>query len=990
MRKYLIAGMAMLAAAALFCGCRTGERAEVPEWRGKAPGTAYLGDDVLWRPRENLIFHMMDQQGSGFKLRFTVRDLNTYVHAPAPVFFQVVGPDDRILARAFLEDDGVTGGDFARQDGHYDPYADFRYRQFHRANSPGGVPPEKERSPYLEHPEKLPFRVVELEVPADGPGLYRVLVTGRYDHFISMTPDRPIPTGIYPGTGPLNLAGNHLEKSFFYLPDTPGDVALALSEETLPYAGKLALRDGEGRLIREAEADGFYTFLFFDDLEKGRVYQLDIANANAGMGLHGAGFPFVFAPDAETAKLLAGGLKFDSRKRYGFHDYVATLNRWRDGVKPEELAAEVAFPPEIGKLVLKGRENRKIAVGEVAALLAKQNLDPSGPDYGAFPAVKKGPKLVNLLEIAAGEPAEGKNPYYGHPALIRRLLLARIPQLVKLSAAYRFDGSDLGFRKPEQVGYFTAGSRSNWYGLGLDAEHVSSLLAAKGHAAAALPAEVLEAWKTPYRLWASGRFNMHAGEVANQWGYNTNILMQIAEALDDPAIAAEIRRFQRLVTTVGLYGRVNPDATPFDKKRGKLDTDCGLTPSGYMPEQLGFDGEYTCEQTMLWGWIWRKFPDDSTVKWFNAFNTLKTHLTLPKGAEAPQVTFSQTCSPTDLNFRTRYMTHKNHQPPEMIGKVDYLDLWFPQKGRKSAKPWPCLETAEFVRVIDDKFFFVNSGDFYAILYGGPREPRWSNWGAESLCGDSLNFDGPNGMGYGGWGTANKPGGISALYLRGVGPVVFGQNHSVMDSDTVWGRAKQPLFAAWRREDCDPRIFAACYAQPEVTFDAAAKRYTLTEKIPYVPLEVKRTISFAPDTVRVEAGVRALEDFSGAELNWSLPFFADNRRVLAGQGGKFRALEIPEPQVTPSRPRFPDAALEKARCTAPGFRADAIRLLDRHGKKGVEVKFDAPGEFRLLNPIRYREVAPAGGALMRKLPAELKKGEEVKFGYTITAWRSEGK
>lgn len=50
MRKYLIAGMAMLAAAALFCGCRTGERAEVPEWRGKAPGTAYLGDDVLWRP----------------------------------------------------------------------------------------------------------------------------------------------------------------------------------------------------------------------------------------------------------------------------------------------------------------------------------------------------------------------------------------------------------------------------------------------------------------------------------------------------------------------------------------------------------------------------------------------------------------------------------------------------------------------------------------------------------------------------------------------------------------------------------------------------------------------------------------------------------------------------------------------------------------------------------------------------------------------------
>ena len=55
-----------------------------------------------------------------------------------------------------------------------------------------------------------------------------------------------------------------------------------------------------------------------------------------------------------------------------------------------------------------------------------------------------------------------------------------------------------------------------------------------------------------------------------------------------------------------------------------------------------------------------------------------------------------------------------------------------------------------------------------------------------------------------------------------------------------------------------------------------------------------------------------------------------------------------------------------------------------------MKFDAPGEFRLLNPIRYRAVAPAGGALMRKLPAELKKDQEVKFGYTITVWRGDEK
>ena len=58
-------------------------------------------------------------------------------------FFFVIGPDSRILVRQFLEDDGITGGDFKHQDGIYDPFADFRYRQWHRANSPGGMPAHK-------------------------------------------------------------------------------------------------------------------------------------------------------------------------------------------------------------------------------------------------------------------------------------------------------------------------------------------------------------------------------------------------------------------------------------------------------------------------------------------------------------------------------------------------------------------------------------------------------------------------------------------------------------------------------------------------------------------------------------------------------------------------------------------------------------------------------------------------------------------------------
>ena len=54
-----------------------------------APGTAYLGPDVLWRTREGLVFHMQDDVGTGFQVTFTVRDMNVYMqgHGNSPTKF---------------------------------------------------------------------------------------------------------------------------------------------------------------------------------------------------------------------------------------------------------------------------------------------------------------------------------------------------------------------------------------------------------------------------------------------------------------------------------------------------------------------------------------------------------------------------------------------------------------------------------------------------------------------------------------------------------------------------------------------------------------------------------------------------------------------------------------------------------------------------------------------------------------------------------------
>ena len=147
----------------------------IPAWRGKAPGTAYLGPDVLWRCREGLVFHMHDDNGDGFILSVSVRDMNTYQQGPRPVLLWMTGPRGDTVAHKLLEDDGEENGDFLRCDGISDVFQDFRYREWHRVHSPAGRPPGKERSAYLDAPQSIPGRTVTMVVPPAGAGPDRLL-----------------------------------------------------------------------------------------------------------------------------------------------------------------------------------------------------------------------------------------------------------------------------------------------------------------------------------------------------------------------------------------------------------------------------------------------------------------------------------------------------------------------------------------------------------------------------------------------------------------------------------------------------------------------------------------------------------------------------------------------------------------------------------------------------------------------------------------------
>jgi hypothetical protein len=889
-----------------------GAIAPIPAWRGVAPGTDWLGPDVLWRPREWLIFHMHDAEGGGFGLDLTVRDMNTYMQGPRPLHVAVVGPQDQILLRHLMPDDGITTGNDAQRDGIYDTYADFRYREWQRHHTDSK--PGKARSPYLHHPEQLPLRQLHLDVPDGGPGLYRVTIIASWDHWLSITPSRPIPTGVHPGPGPLYVVGNRLAAgAYLWVPATTQHLGLSLSEEIEPFRGKLELTNASGTVVAQRQARTFSTYIVDESPQPESVYRVSVSGPETGASLHIRGVPPVLSPDATTARLLHGGMEVDGAGRATLHHHQRVFDHWQD-----DLSASARLDTS------------------VAAVVA----------------------AVDALRRLA--------PFYWYDTR-------------DVSYQYRYDG-----RSP-----FTAAHRSGWYGLGLDSRAALALrpYMESGIQSGAIADSVVAAWKTSLTLWAGGHWLMHAGETANQWTYSLRQLLQVWQVTGDPALRDMIQRDVERLTTIGSLGRQQPDGDPDF-------IDLGRTPAGYMAEQLGWDGQYGVEQEHNLAVIWQQIPVPAVVQWWQDLSWLKSHITLPRKGIATGNPFSDTVSPADINFRTRYYTHKTGLPAEARSQVVFGDLWVPEEGVAPRRPWPALEDTSFVRSIADIFHFVKTPNYYAMLYSGPRQPAWTQFGQAVIDtqatgavgrGGHVRLAGYGGAGYGGFGRkATKVGAISAVFVTGTGPILLGSNHNVMDAHTVWGRRHRPVSEVWSEADVDPTIICSGYAQPQATFDAASRSYKLREALRYEPLVIHRQIRFAADRIVVDLQLEATADLDLAELYLAVPFVADDRVVRHFGQDLSDSGPLPIAAASLAETRTPQLDVEALRFAQTKVVARAVDFAGVDSGAGTTIIFPQAQSLLQAAPIRYREIAANQGSLNLPLPTILAAGEHFAMRYVIYA------
>lgn len=823
----------------------------------------FFGPDKYWRPRENMVFYLEDTAGGGFDLRIDLRDMNVYCEGARAAFVFVIGPDGRILARKLLPDDGVTKNDPRYKDGCADIGLDFRYRAYHRLNSPGGCPPGKARAEAIADPRKIPPRSFTLHIPDAGSGVYRLAVAGCWDHHFSVTPSRKMIGALHPGQGAFSLPLSRPAELFLYLPPGTGDVSVALTEEIPPFNWSVTA-EIEGKKVGEVRAKHFYNYMVLKNLPAGKVLRLKPSGRTTGAMLHVKGVPFLICEDEAAARRFAGGVTEPSLK---------ILNAYR-----------------------------------------------------------------------SDEPWLRRARLFGNALGFRD-----------------YDGSALTIREKNNPSLWRSSWWDFWDGNGVIPE-------------TPVPADVRNALTDLYEKWALNRYVMEVGSCTNQWGKILENMAKMYEFSRSPVILEALQYNVKRMCTKNSLGRVNPDADAFLSGR---EPDAGRIDNGIMGECLGHDNEYNLETDAHMSRVYQTTKQPEIVDYQSAYYRLKTHLTLSRTGGAPTDIFYGTCSPTDANFRTRYYTHKSGA---LLDLIPYGTLWGGRgKGGSAAgktEVWPFLERTPFKRNLEGRYFAVNTGHYYALFYTGPSYPRWQAWSAPAFDGNSMEYAGFSGMGYGGWQAyPNKSGGLSALWIPGCGPLILANNHNVMYANTLWGENRKPA-AEKNTPNVNAAITAEAYCDAAGSFDSDRNLFVRRGVIPDTPLTFERRIEVCETVLNVTITVSAGEDFRMKSFHEAIPFFTDQRELSVD--GVKKSLHAPV--VTPLK-----SVSRETEGFASGtlrFSGSRLRLAAPSGA-GAEIELDGKRSIAVAQVLRYREIAAGMSGFNIRLPHEWRKGMTHTLRYTVS-------
>jgi len=326
--------------------------------------------EQFYRLYEGITAYVNNADGKEFTVNLDLRDLNLFANGPREVLFKVYDPDGQPVVREIIPDDSVVSANFPDRIGGWD-----HELQYFAALQAKGTTPSFRWSAWSD-PARLATivkRSFNRTIKGGKAGVYRVLLAGTPDHYVTLGFSPAMKVGLTGHPGFIHGHGALLRKSFIYVPKGTAGLFIAAVEPDEPRSRRFKLSAPDGRVLFDAVATGGYTATIDAKWQEasvpfttpgeydGKLLTLDVSDGPGDYLLKitlqqpkegpfkeyvGMGSSALFAPDAETAMALRGGTFVEDEKVF-WHPFQARFHRWLKAHPLDANDAEKALRKEI-------------------------------------------------------------------------------------------------------------------------------------------------------------------------------------------------------------------------------------------------------------------------------------------------------------------------------------------------------------------------------------------------------------------------------------------------------------------------------------------------------------------------------------------------------------------------------------------------------------------------------------------------------------------
>ena len=320
-----------------------------------AATTAY--GKSIHRIADGLTAFVHNPDGKPFEVTLDVRDINIHENGPRELLVKLYAPDGKTLMREVVPDDGITKAAYQHPAGAWDHEGwYYAHARMH------GEEPMIRWDAYSDPArlEAVPARTFRYKIPGGIKGIYRILLAGATDHYVSLDISPDLEYGLSGHPTFLHGSGDLLQKRYIYVPRGTLGLHIVACEWDKPRGRTYRLVAPSGKILYQGDTLKGFTREKVDFENPGQfddqILELHVGSAGSDYLLmvkhrfaknpevKQRGEPAVsavFAPSKTTAKAIQGGAIYHDDRVF-WHPYQVRLHDWLKQLKEEDFVIKDA------------------------------------------------------------------------------------------------------------------------------------------------------------------------------------------------------------------------------------------------------------------------------------------------------------------------------------------------------------------------------------------------------------------------------------------------------------------------------------------------------------------------------------------------------------------------------------------------------------------------------------------------------------------------